>query len=43
MMTQTVLGIVLINNLAAFWIAPFMALQAAIGSLFDHDSGPGDL
>lgn len=42
MMTQTVLSIVLLNNLTASWIAPFMALQAAVGSLVDHDSGPED-
>lgn len=40
-MTHTVLGMVLLNNLAASWIAPFMAFQAAVGSLVDHDGGPG--
>jgi len=41
MMTQTVLGILLLNHLAASWVAPFMAFHAAVGSLVDHDSGSG--
>lgn len=42
MMTQTVLGILLLNNLAASWVAPFMAFPPRSDRWSTMTAGPGD-
>jgi hypothetical protein len=42
MITHAVLGIALLNHLAASWLVPFVTFEAAIKSVGGHESGPRD-